>query len=395
MLGKELSGAARSSLSEARQKLDWRAFEYLLKESRLERDELSRNETWKGHVVYSIDGTKLTLPNSKEILAKFPQRKATRGPLGSVSHYPFAVMVSSCNVLTAQPLSARIMNMHGSEREGAISLIQEFKKGDICLLDRGLDGLRVWKAIEDQGQFYVNRLRVVYGSGHKHLDYAGDFVRSGKKEAVIKRRLRDPQTQQWIQYKMRLIRGRKLKDGAVLVVGTNLFDKNKYPAHSLLDLYSRRWRIETMYARVKTLLQVQGFHARTVNGVYQEVFANLLILSMTAAISLRAAKLKGVDPNQITPNFKNATEVLKRNLFITTGSLPLTPNELKQRALWIINQVVRVLCKKQPGRSYPRYSRQPLNRWPYAKADKIKAHDQGRRANEAAWSRKMHKTSAS
>jgi hypothetical protein len=383
-LKRELPAASRSSVCEARQKLHWRAFEYLLKESNLRNDEIPEDYKWKGHVVRAADGTKVTLPNSKKILEEFPQRKATKSPAGTVCHYPFAQLVTACNILTGQPTAARFYNMHGGEREGVMSMIQsDFAPNDICLLDRGLDGVRVWSLFDRYRQFHITRLREVRKVGPKGLQYVHQFLRSKKSEITVERQHKDPQTGEIITINLRLIRGRKLKDGSILVVGTNLLDQKKYPASAILELYSRRWNVETMYHRVKTLLNLQAFHARQPNGLLQEVFANLLILSMTSALAIHAARKAGINANESFPNLKNATEVMKRNLFFFVTSVYRNPKQERHWTDKIDREVLRVLCKKQPGRSYPRYSRQPVNRWPYAKANKIELFKQGRRTNES------------
>lgn len=392
ILKKNFDSASRSSLCEARKKLSWRAFEYLLRKSRL-KDQNSCYK-WKGHKVRAIDGTKLTLPNSPEIIKEFPQRKV--GILkNTFSHYPFSLLVTASDVFTGQPLAARMTNMHGSERAEAISIIKkEFEAGDITLLDRGLDGIKVWEAIEKEDQFYVSRLREVDKGGHSHLQYVHEFILSGKKDKIIERKTRDPESRKWHKFRIRLIRGRQLKDGSVLVVGTNLYCPKKYPPKEVLDLYAKRWSIETMYSRVKTLFSVENFHARTVNGIRQEVFANLLVLSLTAALAVNVAQVKGVNIRKVAPNFKNAAEVLRRNLFYQLGVIPLSSKGQIKKSRQIIAEITKVLCTKQPGRSYPRYSRKPINRWTYAKAHKIKFHTLGRRTNESKWARTKHEKTA-
>jgi hypothetical protein len=384
-LKRDLPSASRSSVCEARQKLDWKAFEYLLRESNLKKEEIPEAYKWKGHVVRAADGTKITLPHSKKIIQEFPQRKAVKSPEGTFAHYPFALLVTACNVMTGQPTAARLYSFRGSERDGVHSMVKDdFAAGDICLLDRGLDGVRVWRTFEENNQFHVTRLK------QSKTGYVHEFMSSNKDEIITERCLKDPEKKESLSIKIRLIRGRKLKDGSFLVIGTNLLDKIKYPAADLLELYGRRWNVETMYHRVKTLLNVQSFHARQPNGVLQEIFANLLILSMTSGLSIHASQVAKLDTKETSPNLKNAIEVLKRNLSFYVISIPLSKEQRQKWCEKIIREVLKVLCKKQPGRSYPRYSRQPVNRWGYAKANKIQLFNQGRRYNEGEETRKKY-----
>jgi hypothetical protein len=362
----ELTAASRSSLCEARQKIHWRAFEYLLQETDRnihQEGSLPESSRWRGHVVRAIDGTKLTLPHSEEILEYFPQR--TSGPI--VSHYPFAVMMTAVNVFTGHPCSARIQNMHGSEHEMLLSMLSEFKTGDIALLDRGLISKPLWLALADRGQFHITRL-----SQGKGRYIASLLLKSNRKELIVSLEVKDPEGLQGEKriLKLRLIRGKKQKDGKYLILITNLLDAQKYPRSAILDLYRKRWEAETLYHRVKNLLALPKFHARTLNGIMQEIYANLLILSWTALLVMQTVQEKRINHSKIMPNFKNATEVMRRHL----PQLLELPSIKSQRNALIgqmIDQAQRVLCKKQLGRSYPRYSRQPINKWTFAKKHKL------------------------
>jgi hypothetical protein len=351
--------ASRSSICEARQKLSFKAFEFLLKAANLKQDSIPKKQLWNGHVVRAADGTKITLPASREILNSFPRRLNRSYP----EHYPFGILMTAVNVFTGQPNSARLVNKNGSERDELLSMLREFEDGDILLLDRGLDGGRVWEKIEEHGQFYISRVR---SSGGGSFLKAKQLIASGRSEITITHRWRTRDKKG--ELKIRLIRGRKLKDGTYLVLATNLLDKSQYPCKQILALYSKRWKVETHYYRTKTLLNLSNFHARTENGIKQELFANLLILSLTSLAVLDARELV-IDENS-SPNFKNATEVVRRHLFHVIGT-PQTRSQSIRHASRMIEEIARVVCRSQPGRSSPRYSRQPMNRWCFAKANKI------------------------
>ena len=85
-----------SSFCEARQKLSYEAFEYLLERANLEE---SRKGRFKGHRVRAVDGTNLSLSYSKEIEDRFPRYSNQ----GQKAHYPKARVVVASNIDTGQP----------------------------------------------------------------------------------------------------------------------------------------------------------------------------------------------------------------------------------------------------------------------------------------------------
>ena len=232
----------------------------------------------------------------------------------------------------------------------------------------------------------MNRLSI----GGVATQFVKEFDRSKKKEAVILRNFKDPKTKKDIQISLRLIRGPQLKDGSTLILATNLMDKRRYRRKDLVKLYAKRWEAEKLYAKVKTLLQLDKFHSRKLNGIYQEIFANLFVISLTTVAVIQAQMETKTPSDRSAPNFKNAIEVTRKYLYVFLA-WGLSRKEFHQLFSEMIRKIKRIVCKKQPNRSYPRYSRRPLNHWPMAKKSKIKAHQLGRRADASAEMRAKYK----
>ena len=359
--------ASHQAVSRARSKIDWQAFRHLLQEANQD-DELTGSRfRYRGHVTRAIDGTQLTLPHSDETLEYFDQRSSSAG----LGHYPGALLVTALNVFTGQPKAARVANHIGSERDQLMSMIElDFSAGDLALLDRGFGGDQVFLRFEDHRQYYLCRMR---SSGDRIALYLRDFQASRKKEQVIRQTVIREDTGEELEIRIRLIRGPKDSEGKRIILATNFTDKKAYSRRSLLKLYRLRWSVETMYGRVKNLLKLEAFHAKSVNGVMQEIFANLLIMSLTAMVALGAAAKLKLDPDVAVPSFKNAQSVVKRHIIeaICLGSV-LTQRKSRELAKQMIEEASRIIWKKQPGRSYPRVSRQPIKCWNLAKNKKLK-----------------------
>ena len=113
-LSQEIQPVRHQSVSEARGKLGWKAFEYLLAEANLETGELGKSNKFCGHIVRAIDGSSFFTPRSDDLLAHFSVRK-TKSDLGE-THYPYGLCVAAINVFTGQPVCAVIGDYKSSER---------------------------------------------------------------------------------------------------------------------------------------------------------------------------------------------------------------------------------------------------------------------------------------
>ncbi len=308
-VGETVEPASHQAVSQARSKIDWQAFRHLLNEANQDADLSGDRFQYRGHVTRAIDGTQLTLPNSEELLEYFDQRNSCAG----VGHYPAALLVTALNVFTGQCKSGRVVNHTCSERDQLMSMIElDFAKGDLSLLDRGFGGDQVFLCFDEHSQHYLCRMRA---SGERNALYVQEFLISRRKERVIRQTVISTKTGEAVEIRIRLIRGPKDSEGKRIVLATNLIEEKQYSRRSLLNLYHLRWAVETMYGRVKNLLKLEAFHAKSVNGVMQEIFANLLVISLTALIALGAATALNLDPNIAVPSFKNAQAVVKRHLF--------------------------------------------------------------------------------
>lgn len=364
--GQSIEPASKQAVSAGRRKLHWGAFESLLHEANLEPSGLPEHLCFHGHVTRAIDGSSFYTPRSPDLLEHFSPRR-TRAEEGE-THYPYGLLVTAVNVYTAQPVRACVGDYRESERAGLRRLIQGFSPGDLSLLDRGLGGVEVYIDFHRLGQFFIHRTKT---SGERVARYVRDFLNSGCSEQVIQIVLLDDETGESISMRLRLVLGPKDSEGKPIVFVTNLLDKRRYSRRSILRQYQRRWAAETLYGRMKRLLYLEKFHAKTYNGVMQEIFANLLILSLTALAVTAVVDEDEVKIEEELPSFKNAIEAVRRHLFavIDVKIERLTSTQLMAT---LLEEVRTVMYPIRPGRSYPRVSMQPIQSWNLKKSAKLR-----------------------
>ena len=360
----------RQAVSLARSKLKWQAFEYLLSRANLESKSLPPKLKFKGHITRALDGTSFFTPRTNDLLMHFSPRNTTSEE--GETHYPYGLCVTAINVFTGQPVGAVVDDYKTSERELLCRLIDQFEPGALALLDRGLGGAQVYLDFNRHSQFFIHRTKT---TGKHVAGYVQRFLSSGKNqtktEVVV---VDDHAPGKKITLNLRLILGPKDSEGKPIVFVTNLLDRKQYPRNEILGLYRKRWSIETLYGRSKNLLCLEKFHAQTYNGVMQEIFANFLILSLTAITVTAVIAVNDLNPEVKLPSFKNAVESVRRHLFsiIDNKIEGLRPQEVMEQ---MMAEVERIMYPLRPGRSHPRVSKQPIKPWNLKKSAKIKAYN--------------------
>lgn len=364
-LGEKIYPAKRNAVSEARGKLSWEAFEYLHGEVNLEREGLPKDFRFKGLVTRAWDGSSFYTPRTDDLLEHFSVRKT--GSEEGETHYPYGLLVTAINVFTGQPARAVVGDYCMSERELAKQMLSGFVHGDLALLDRGLGGRKVYMEFEKHGQYFIHRVKT---SGDRVATYVREFLAGGRRQKTIKLEVRDEDGEEHT-IALRLILGPMDSEGKRIVFATNLPDDKCYKRKAIIKLYRSRWAVETMYGRMKNLLCLEKFHAQTYNGVMQEIYANLLVLSLAAATVAAVVDHDGVDTGVELPNFKNAVECIRRHLFSVIDH-EIRGVKPKRLLKMILEEVSAIMYPIRPGRRYARVSMQPIKKWNLKKAKKIR-----------------------
>lgn len=285
--------------------------------------------------------------------------------------------VAATNVFTGQPVRAVVEDYRASERSLLMRLIAGFRPGDLALLDRGLGGAQVYVEFHQHDQFFIHRATA---SGESVAEYVRKFVLSGKRQHCFSLPVKSGQPGEITEIKHRLILGTSDNEGKPIVFVTNLLDRKSYRRSAILDPYRKRWSVETLYGRVKHLLNLEKFHARSYNGVMQEIFANLLILSLTAAAVSAVVDQDDLEIEAELPSFKAASEVIRRHLFSVVDH-KIVGTKPKKLLKQILVEVRAVMYPIRPCRSYPRVSMQPIKSWNLKKSSKLKAFKWKKGAN--------------
>jgi putative transposase len=280
---------------------------------------------WRGRRVRVVDGSTITMPDTQENQAEYPQANTQVPGCG----LPIARVLVVFSLAVGTVLEAAIGQYKGKQTgENSLfrTLHHTLSQGDVVLADRCYSGWFDLAMLSQRGIDVVVR---------KHQLRPSDFrtgKRLGKDDHLV--RLTKPPRPNWMsaelyetlpsELTLREVRVRVSQRGfrsKLLVVVTTLIDAMAFPPHELADLYRRRWQAELHLRSLKVVLQMDHLRCKTPHRVRNEFFMHLLAYNLIRRVMALAAAHVEVPPWQIS--FKGTLQTLNNFLPWLTSSMPL------------------------------------------------------------------------
>ena len=271
---------------------------------------------WHGRRVRVVDGTTITMSDTPENQAEYPQHKAQRRGCG----FPIARVLVVFSLAVGTVVNASIRPCEGKQT-GENSMFRQLHDmlhpGDVVLADRYFSGWFDLALLAQRGVDFVIR---------KHQLRATDFrrgVRLGHDDHRV--HWRKPQRPEWMSPKehaalpeelvLREVRVRVTQRGfrsRLVVVVTSLLDAEEFPASEIAELYRRRWQAELNLRSLKTVLQMDHLRCKTPHRVRNELWMHLLAYNQIRRIMALVALEVHRPPWHIS--FKGALQTLNHFL---------------------------------------------------------------------------------
>jgi hypothetical protein len=234
---------------------------------------------WNGLRLVAIDGSTVKVPRTEETIKHFGRWKTRNG-----NDRPLARISQLLDVLNGVIIDAIISPKKTGERQLAIQHLDHLGEGDLLLCDRGYPAFWLFALLLSRKIHFC--IRVTTG----HWNEICKFNSSGKIEDIV---VFNPTITSWRDCQkrgipvsplpLRLIRV-ELPSGEVEILVTSLLDMKEFPHEIFKDLYANRWPIEEKYKTVKCRIQIENFSGKSVEAIYQDFYAKLFTLNLTAAL---------------------------------------------------------------------------------------------------------------
>jgi putative transposase len=271
---------------------------------------------WHGRKVRVVDGATITMPDTPQNQAAYPQPRTQKPGCG----FPIARILVIFALSTGTVLEAAIGKYKGKQT-GESSLFRglhdALAEGDIILADRCFSG---WFDIALLGQRGID---VVL---RKHQLRRTDF-RTGERLGIDDHLVFwvRPQRPEWMspeqyamlpdQLTMREVRVCVAQKGfrtRSLVVVTTLLDPEQYPPDEIALLYRQRWQAELHLRSLKIVLEMDHLRCKTPERVRNEFYTHLLGYNLIRGVMAAAAFQSGKSPWEIS--FKGTLQTLSQFL---------------------------------------------------------------------------------
>jgi hypothetical protein len=276
-------------------------------------DRASQEWLWKGRTVHMVDGSTVSMPDTPENQAAYPQSPSQEPGLG----FPLARIVAIISLATGAVRDAAHGPYLGKETgETSLfrTLLHRLKVGDIALGDRyfaSYFGISQLLEREVDGLFRMHQRRKIDFRRGQRLGVEDHCVVWKKPERPD---WMDEETYEQIPDEMtvRELRVHVSQPGfrvRELVLVTTLLDPIRYTKEELADLFMSRWQIELDLRSIKAVMQMDVLRCKSPEMVDKEIWIHLLAYNIIRGLMATAAVAHKVKPREMS--FKGALQALE------------------------------------------------------------------------------------
>ena len=259
------------------------------------------------------------------------------------------------DVFAKLPIDATVMPCDSGERAQLAILVDRLRPGDVVLLDRGYPSFAVLQMLQARRIDFIMRVPTsnTFGAVEACLD-------GGKLDTTIE--LAPPSHggdhAASCPIELRFVRRDGPKGDAQCFL-TSL-SSAAFPRGDILALYRQRWEIELFFRIEKgPYVGHEQFHARTPDGVCQEVFAFLLFVALSRTLMAATAEIHRVPYERLSQ--KGA--LLATAARLTCLLVHQDPDQARGTLAALLQRIARCLDGPHRERKFPRRSFKPRPRW--------------------------------
>jgi Transposase DDE domain len=277
-------------------------------------DQAERRWLWQGRRVYLFDGTTVTMPDTPENQAAYPQVYNQKPGLG----FPIARIGALISLACGAVVNLGFCRYAG-KGEGEVSLLRRLwdvlRPGDVLLADRLTANWLNILLLQRRGVELVSRLNKANRKADfrrgRRLGACDHIVRWAKPTSI---RSLDRETYRALPefITARETRIRVPQPGfraRSIVVVTTLLDPRQTTKEDLAALYRARWNAELDLRSIKSAMQMRELRCKTPELVRKEVWAHILAYNLIRTVMAQAAATHDIPPRSIS--FTGAMQTLE------------------------------------------------------------------------------------
>lgn len=321
-----------------------------------------------GRPLYVVDGSTVSMPDEPALVRAFGYAPTKHGP----SRFPVArfalILLAGVEAVCAY----RLDPYRTAEDTQFHRMWDALPEGCICLADRhfcsfynlaklgqrAIDVLTRLHQRRDPGRLIARGRRLGQDEWIVTLDLARQ----------LRKRYHDPTLPPTLVVRLIRVVFRRGRKRRRLWLVTTLLDPRRYPRRILVDLYRRRWGIETRLGSLKTTLKLNVLRSRSLKGVQYEVAATVLAHNLVWTVIHQAAQAADTPADRIS--FADALKTVLAFSATLRHAPPAARDRLYRRML---RQIARRRNLLRPGRVEPRLLKRETARFGYLRTPREEA----------------------
>ena len=317
---------------------------------------------WRGRAVKLVDGTALSMPDTPQNQAVYPQPSSQASGVG----FALARLVMVICLATGAALDAAI-GPHRGKGTGELGLVRRllagFCPGDVMLADALYCNYFLIATLMAAGVdvlFEQNGARITDFRRGQSLGTRDHIVRWPKPAARP-----EWMTPEQYAHAPDEITLREVKVGHQVLL-TTLLDHRRVSKDDLSQLYARRWNVELDLRNLKTTTGMDILSCQTPQMNEKQLWVHLLAYNVIRLLMAQAACNASVDPRSLS--FKHTVQ-----LWMEWGSRGLSAT--KDGGL-LFTLIAQCRVGHRPGRIEPRMRKRRPKPYPWLKVPRAQARRQ-------------------
>lgn len=301
---------------------------------------------WRGRRIYAVDGMYHNTQRAPALTSAFG--------VPSGSHCPQMLVSALFDVVGKFPCAATVAPNASCERQELLKLLDHLQPGDVLVLDRGYPSFEVLQELIARDIEFV--IRVPKSHSFEAIDVFQDGNHADCRMVIKPSRNAARAGVQPLD--LRMVRIDVNADDPWIML-TSL-PRAEFTRFVMGNTYHLRWEIEEFYKTLKSNYFTQGqFHAKSAQGVEQELRCQLLMVAVARLLMANAATVTE------TPYQHLSTK--SGILAVITGVVRIllcdAPDQQLDLHASLLTRIARHTVKPRRGRSCPRRSFKPGPRW--------------------------------
>lgn len=281
-----LSSISQSAFSQRRVQLKHTAFIELNQKAVVEvkygDDEFKR---YKGMRVLGIDGSKILLPNTVDVINTFGCIRYSNDHPEVQGAHAYGLASVMYDVLNRIALDSQLGTARAYEVDLAREHLVYTHEKDLIVCDRNYSSYSWLATLHQANRAYVIRCSAAsFATARSMLRGVGSDsqIITLKPHHSKLKEIKQQELPESITVRLARV---VLNTGEYEVLVTSLLDEHEYPTTEFKSLYALRWGEETFYGILKTRLNLENFTGKTAEAVYQDFYASVYLTGLESILT--------------------------------------------------------------------------------------------------------------